>query len=293
MYLIKADYKKQIQDVNLNQIISSDESILNSAQLAAEAECISYLAQKFDTDKEFTSTTEWNKSLIYKAENRVYIVANAYDATVAYTLGTYVNQSGNVYKNTTAIVTPESFNPNKWQLIAPQNTLYYASYPKPKFNIKKYYEVGDEVWWNDKVYVCRKATSSIPHEVLLQLGTYNNAPQLNVFPDDAKNGIQFWGTGTAYSIAANTDITDTTKWTKGDNRSQQMVTYLIDITLYLVHSRLTPRNVPQMRIDRYLHAVEWLQMAGQGKITAALPLLQPTQGNRIRFNSNIKNINSY
>lgn len=294
MYLIKNDYRKQIQDVNLNQIISSDDTILSSAQLTAQSECLSYLRQKYDTSKEFTDTKIWSYSTAYVPHDRVYLDADAYSPTSTYALNALTLFGGNVYRCTTAVTVAETFTLSKWSLIGPQYTIYYAVYPAPLFNYKKIYAVGDIVYYGDRKYTCRQATTLPTHSAQIQYGTIAALPQGNVFPDDPVYGAKYWTPFvSAYTVPAGTALSNTTYWTKADNRDQQMVTYLIDITLFHIHSRIAPRNVPQLRIDRYTQAVQWLTAAAQGAITAALPLLQPDQGNRIRFGGNVKNQNRY
>jgi phage gp36-like protein len=61
--------------------------------------------------------------------------------------------------------------------------------------------------------------------------------------------------------------------TTADNRSQLIITYMIDVALYTVHSRHGRVAMPEKRIDRYDQAVEWLKMVAAGKISADLPLL--------------------
>ena len=68
---------------------------------------------------------------------------------------------------------------------------------------------------------------------------------------------------------------------------------VIDITLFHLHSRIAPRNIPDLRKDRYVNAVQMLQAYARGEMTTKLPLIQPKSGARIRFGGNIKNINSY
>jgi len=82
-------------------------------------------------------------------------------------------------------------------------------------------------------------------------------------------------------------------WTFGDNRDQQLVQYMIDITLYHIHSRISPRNIPDLRVKRYDDAVTWLKMVMEGEVTSSIPVLQPPQGKRIRWGGNVKNVNSY
>lgn len=67
----------------------------------------------------------------------------------------------------------------------------------------------------------------------------------------------------------------------GDERSKLIVMYLIDISLYHMFSAITPRNVPQVRIDRYDAAIAWLQKVAAGKISPDLPVNEDEDGNNI------------
>ena len=107
------------------------------------------------------------------------------------------------------------------------------------------------------------------------------------------NGVTYWGTGTAYTVPAGTLPTNATYWTAGDNRTQAILMCVIDVCLYHVHSRIAPRNIPDLRRDRYVNAVDMLRAYARGEMTAKLPLIQPKSGARIRFGGPIKNINSY
>lgn len=293
-YLQRNDYKKLIQADNLNQIINSDNTILAGVELAAQAEAVSYLVQKYVVTAEFADLLTWSVATIYKAKQRVTLDALAYSSTAAYALNDLALQAGNVYKCTTVIALPgEAFNALHWLLVGPQFTIYFVTLPKPEFEVTTIYAVGNQVYWNDKTYTCKIATGSLTQEQAIQYGLYSNIPVSNIFPDDAANGVAFWGVGVAYSVAAGTLPTDATKWTTGDNRNQQLVNYLIDIVLYHVHTRIAPRNIPELRVKRYDDAIKWLKMAGRGEITAALPLIQPKSGRRIRYGGKVKNVNTY
>jgi phage gp36-like protein len=63
---------------------------------------------------------------------------------------------------------------------------------------------------------------------------------------------------------------------KPDQRNRQVVMYLVDMALYHLHSRQNPRNVPQIRQDRYDHAISWLKMARKGELSVGLPELPDT-----------------
>lgn len=293
-YLQRNDYKQLIQADNLNQIINSDATILSGVELAAQAEAISYLTQKYIVTEEFADLLTWSTTVSYKAKQRVTIDAAAYNATS----GTYVPtdlvlQAGNIYECAANIAVPEPFAPVKWVLIGPQYKIFYVTLPADEFNLNHAYKVGDSVFWKDSVYTCKIATGSLTQEQYIQYGLYSNVPAANVFPDDPDNGVIFWGVGVPYSLNPGVRPDESDFWTAGDNRNPQLVNYFIDIVLYHVHTRIAPRNIPELRVKRYDDAIKWLKMAGRGEITAALPLIQPKSGARIRFGGHIKNVNSY
>lgn len=291
-YLIFQDYKKQIQADNLLQIIGNDLTVLETAELQAVEEAYGYLVQKYDTSEEFTPTQPWSATVAYKAGDRVYMDAPVYSATATYLVDALVVYASKVYKCKTAINTGEAFNPAKWDELCNQHDLFFVTYPKPVFNYLQAYQKGDQVFWKNKTYTARRDSPAID-PMNIQYRVYGNVPPPSVFPDDPRDGEVYWGAGTAYQVAAGTLPTDASKWTKGDNRTQSVLMIVIDIALFHLHSRIAPRNVPELREKRYLNAIDMLKAFAGGAMTAKLPVLQPKSGARIRFGGNIKNINSY
>jgi hypothetical protein len=294
-YLIAADFKKQIQADNLQAIIGGDNSVLTSAQQGAQEEAITYLVQKYDVTQEFTDTTVWDRAIAtYTAGSRVYLDAPAYSATSAYAVNQLALQAGQVYICISLINAPgEAFNAAHWTLLGNQYDVFYGKFPAPLFDLLTFYNKGDLVYWKGKKYTAAYKTSAYDQSTLLQFEETQNVPFQNYFPDDPANGSKQWTTATPYSIPAATLPTNTTYWIKGDNRCQNLVMYIIDIALYHIHSRIAPRNIPDLRIKRYDDALMQLKGYAKGTTTANLPKLQPPTGKRIRFGSHIKNKNSY
>lgn len=56
----------------------------------------------------------------------------------------------------------------------------------------------------------------------------------------------------------------------GENRNPLIVMYMVDIALYDLHSLIAGKQVPKEREDRFLAAMDWLEMAADGKITPKL-----------------------
>ena len=290
-YLIVNDFKKAIQSDNLQSVINKDQSILDSAMLDAETVAKENLVQKYEIDKELTSTDIFENDEEYSATNRVYLDAPAYNPlATSYSVGDLVLQDGLIYRNHTAIVSAEAFDSSKWTLLGNQYQLFFVPYPNDLFDLNKFYNRGDQVGWNGRNYTALLPTPTIDHESLLQFGTYNNVPYLNVFPDNAQNGAQYWGAGTAVTVAADSLPTG---WTEGDNRNRSLVRHMVAIALYIIHDRIAPRNVPELRARKYREAMMWLKDAGIGAITADIQKIQPRSGGRVRWGSKIKNNNSY
>lgn len=97
------------------------------------------------------------------------------------------------------------------------------------------------------------------------------------------------------NIAPDSDITawQPVSWVSGDNRNSLIVQKTIDIAIYHLNAAIAPRNVPELRTKRYDDAISFLKDCANGNVTLNSPLLQPNQGQRIRYGGNIKNQNSY
>ena len=311
-YLIESDYLPIIQVGNKSAMIQASPAIQATAEESAIEEAKSFLRQKYDVSGEFTDTAVWVRSSSYAASDRVYLTAAPWVTATSYAQYDLVLYTdGYVYQCATAN-SDVTFTPNKWTRLNPQYTIYYAKYPAPLFNLKSgVYKIGDEVFWKGKTYTCLQPTRGLDHETALQYATYQNLPYVNVFPDDPTNGATYWGDGVAYTVPANTNITNTTYWTKGDNRDKNIVRKLAIMTIYHLAPNVSPQNLPKNYVelykgldDQYQPGVEgtvypvhsalgWLQACARGEVQPSLPLLQPEQGKRIRYGGPIKNTNTY
>jgi phage gp36-like protein len=291
-YLIPKDYQVNIQDTNLQQIIANDESIRQRAQLAGEAEAQSYLKQKYDISREFQDIEPFNFNKTYLGLQRFYLDSNnTYNPAATYNTNDLVLYTGHVYAARVDGITGV-FTPHDWLDLGPQYSIYSVTIPYPEFRYDGVYRQGDQVWWKNKTYTCQKPTPIMDHDTALQYGYYQNLPLPNVAPDDPTAGLQNWGTGTLYQVTQELP-TNETYYAETDTRDAQMVLYCCDIVLYHLHTRISPRNIPELRVKRYDDAIAWLQMCAKGDITPNLPRLQPLQGNRIRWGSAIRQGNSY
>ena len=125
-YLIPSDYLRLIQDANLSQVITSNPVVQGGAELAAQAEAISYLRQKYDVSREFANTSKWNQSSPYSAGDRVYIDAFAYVSTQNYHIGDLVLYLGKIYE--CILTTTGTFDSAAWNVLGNQYDLFYRKW---------------------------------------------------------------------------------------------------------------------------------------------------------------------
>lgn len=318
-YLRQRDYNVQIQSDNLNQIISADSSVRTACENAALEEMRSYLVQKYDCDREFTNTPTFSYSALYGASSRVYLDAAAWVNSTTYAINDLVSASGKVYRALQVSLDVAVTNAAYWKLVGDQYVMYYIPLPTTEYNYQTEYLTGDIVYYQEKIYKATRGSLAVfPDTPITGPQTWGTGFAYSVTGVDVNavaTDFTLWSAFTSYTagdivrrqssiLVAMQDSTNQqpgadltywapVSWTEGDNRSQQAVLYLIDMTLYHLHSRIAPRNIPELRMDRYESAVMWLKAAAKGGVNAQLPLIQPKQGQWIRSGGNAKNINSY
>jgi len=282
-YLLTADYQRIIQTTELNAITGNSASIRQLVEGSVQSEIYANLLQKYDLANEFTDTAQYSNQTIYKAGNRIYLDATAYNATITYALNILTLQAGQVYYCSTAIVAPEAFTLAHWTLLGNQYDLFFVTVPETPFDELTFFYENDKCFWKDKVYTASRDSVQTDQQTTLQAAKIEDVNFGNTLPDDKTNGLHFWGVGVAYSVTAGTYPADATKWTKGDNRNQMFVNLYMVIVVYQLCSRIAPNNVPEARHNAWVKAWQDIKNMAKGDINAQLPIIQPRTGNRIRF----------
>jgi len=310
-YMILNDYKSFIQPQFFQQLVQGDDEKRITEERTAISWALSRLQQKYDMNAEFTDTSVWSFTSAYGARSRVYLDADLYVPANAYVVNDLTLYQGNVYicnNNTTG-----AFVANDWQLLGAQYAMFYANYPAdctlqgklnpptltkpnaPVFNYLNIYTKGDVVWWKGNTYVAAQDTLLITHNDLINFFTYAAVPYLNVFPDDVQNNVnqKFWKDETVYVVTAGTLPTDTTSWTKGDNRNPQILRAIKALVVWALSPLISGNNAPKKWENEYNNATCDMDKAAKGEITLDLQLIQPRSGQRIMFGGNIKQKMTY
>lgn len=82
------------------------------------------------------------------------------------------------------------------------------------------------------------------------------------------------------NVTPGTDITKwfPVSWTSGDARHPLLKQFMIDITLYHLHSGIAPRNIPELRVKRYDDAITYLEKVASGDQNMDIAGIQPDRG---------------
>ena len=145
------------------------------------------------------------------------------------------------------------------------------------------YNVGDLVSHTDgNVYKC------------IQITTGTEDPTNAAF-------FELWGVEggfyTALVAGAGLKPADPVSFSAGDTRNPLILRYLVDLTVYELHSRINPRNIPDLRVTRRDDALNWLQQVANPRndMSPDFPLktFEDKQDNVLIWGSNDKLTHSY
>lgn len=311
-YLTLTDYLPTIQSGQLNDQILDSLGTGDKERQFAEAWAMGKfrgkLVHEYDLEYEFTPTLPYDpRRPFYYAHERIVIDFPTWVASKQYTETDCVINDGIGYYCLHSNNNSE-FNLDFWQNIGAQYTMYYIELPEPLFHldIQKskgaytagFYQIGDLVWWENHTYQCLQATIILDDEARIQYQTYGNIPPPNIFPN-SKEGKQQWLDLGEYTVlnepptVGNNDPDTDAVWTLGDNRDPLYVQGVIDLALFLLHKRISPMNIPILRVDAKNDTLAWIKDINTGEDNTDIESLQPKQGDAIRWGSGTKKQNGY
>lgn len=307
-YLTTNDYLSVIQKNQLvNQVLNELENEGSAQRRFAEAWAIGKIKGKlsaaYDLDFEITATLPFDPLKRYYAGNRCTIDFPLWVQGTEYTQNqSCVIKNGKGYMcNTTN--TDLAFDAVKWTAIGNQYDIYYIKHPHPIFMLEVqeskgtytagYYEKDDKVWWNNKIYTARVETIILDDAAIIQFINTADIPAPNTFPNDKRRGKDFWTEDSDFYYEGEPPFYNSDIWTLGDNRDPVLMKSLMDLSIWMLHNRIAPNNIPQLRNDNKDAAFGWINEVNKGTIIVNIMPLQPTQGTNFSGGSAPKYINKY
>lgn len=318
-YLNLNDYLPTINSEQLNnQILDAVNQGGNQQRQFAESFAIGkirgMLSSFFDLDFEINPTLPFDYNKKYFAGNRVTIdfpdwVAGTNQQNDEQTSGQSGYVKGNcVIKDGVGYFCKEDnndseFKSQNWIAIGNQYDIYYIKYPYNIFSLEikeqrgtyteGFYYPKDVVWWENRTWECLIGTMVGDHQSIEQNERTYLIPKPNQFPN-ARTQQQWLDLG-EFSFVNELPFyptqDSTSVWTLGDNRDPIMVQAVIDIALWMLHRRISPNNIPKMRVDAFDKTYEWLKAVQKGEQSISCPAIQPRQVDDISWGSDIKKAN--
>lgn len=159
-----------------------------------------------------------------------------------------------------------------------------VEYTAPNFSTATTYSTDDRVVYNNSIYKSVSGSTGVSPNTGTTSWTY-------ITQDKSLYNAITGSTGVYPE--------DTNYFAKGDNRNPLIVQFLIDIVLYHLHCRISPRQIPDHRITRFDGgnsfqsggAIGWLKRVASGDVSVEIPKLSPSTGASIMWGSNLKNNN--
>jgi hypothetical protein len=329
-FLRRKDYYSLIDTDQISTITTSTDSFLTDREKAAQEEISSYIRHRYDVTKIFKDILTYSFTTQYYINDLVQWSETAYSATSTYALNARVSYSGSIYKCNTAGTTGV-WNSSKWDYLALNETLYYCavncvgSLPSSAFTFttNAYTTSHDDIKGWDKLSQTTIYLKRLDDEVRIYFSAADRSSNINVvglfeynqdgmdFPvnvpvmpgyndDNILSGfisiIGYIPDLTEWSVVASNC------WVEGDNRNPMILQLMIDVVLYHILSRIQPRNIPDLRKERYdgndpnqnSGAVGYLKRVQKGDVQLDLPVhYDQERGQVFSFGSEEKQSFSY
>lgn len=321
-YLIPNDYLATIQSGQLNDQLLDELNAGNLQRNFAESWAIgqlrSKLKAKYDLDYELTPTLPYNPKKTYLGGDRCVIDFDEYVTGTKYPEFTCVikDEVGYICKVNES---GTSWDWSEWQSLGNQFTIYHIPLPYDRFHIdiqqtqgiytKGFYKVGNFVWWAEHTYKALRQTIVADHDTRLQYYMFGDIGSPNIFPNDPSMGASWWEDLGEYNIQPYAPVGEEVQgnalalpvsgsdqlsaWKQEDNRDPVIMQVLIDLSLWMLHRRISPMNIPKIREQAKDDAFGWLSSVKAAKDDTELEQLQPEQGTSFRWGSKTKNENSW
>lgn len=287
------------------------------------------LRHRYDVGKIFKDVLSYDAAVRFEISDTVEWNELAYNTNATYSQDDYVShfklaqeesrqvQTDFIYKAKEDITTPEDFDPAKWDIISENGSLYTVKQPttgnRPDiaFVFSKNNFTGNhdliQGWDKTKTIYLKRISGQVKiYDSIADrtnnagsIGIVNFDPVAKVtFPDnrtiqqgdDIENSLSGVLSFTGF-VPDNTEwnVIPTLFFTKEDNRDRTIKNILVNLAIANLHKLISPRNVPEMRIEAKDDAMMLLKKASKGEITLDLPLYEDTnRGQNVIFGSNRK-----
>jgi len=270
-FLIKEDFLSLIEESDLDELTNSNDNVLEDVIDESVEEVAGYIRHRYNETIELAPVQSFSLTKEIELTDQT-----AYDATATYVAGDVMYFTDyKVYKANQAVAAGETpvTDPTKWDLVA--------------------YELYDRVYWEETAYD--------------ESTTYNTGDRASyggyIWESTADGVTGTWNASNWNSIGNNESHWHILDYMiKGedlnypdakeeDNRNKKLRAVTLDVALYNLFARITPRDIPEVRQIRYdgqgrkndsENAISWLEKVQKGTVTPDMTALKDSDGDEIQ-----------
>ncbi len=308
----------------------SPNTVRLDAELDVIAVVETKIRYRFDVAKIFKDIIPYADATAFQIGDVTQYTESKYDPSATYSLNDRVSHSflkdegalqvqvDDIFNNTTAVTTAEDFDISKWAKLTENGSIYFCEIPstgnKPDtaFAFTKNAFTGNHdliLGWDKTNTIFFKRFD--PQVKLYYLAADRTADTNSIgivdfdpvakdtFPDNRPIDK---GTDKENTVSGDLSfigfVPDLTTWDvvpsnffiKGDNRDRVIRKIVVTLVIYELHKLISPRNIPDLRLEAKDDAMILLNKIERGEITPDLPLyFDETRGQTISFGGEAAN----
>ena len=271
-FLVKYDFLTLIDEANIDELTDNNDRVLTDSIDSGVEKVASYIRHRYDYDQVFKVVQPYSAT-----QEKKITTESQYEITESYVTGDLIAFSDlKVYVANTDILPTESpvTEPTKWDVVSyvSEDRVFWE---EAAFSETATYTTGQRVSYNDNIYEANTSVSA---------GTFNPS-EWDLL---AENNSFFVLNDTAIVGTLPTS----TEFTSGDDRNPLIKEITIDVVLYNIHSKISPRAIPDVRRTRYDgfgnlkegdSAISTLKEIQKGNVTLDLPVIENAPQNTERI----------
>lgn len=312
MYLRKKDYYQIIEEEELNIIVTDASTVIRQQrEIGVIEEVKSFIRHRYDVQEVFRDVLSWDASRIYYINELIeysepdYVAATEYQVgqRVVYTVTTGTISVDNIYEATEITTGNLPTDTDNWDFITTDKNLYYSRIVSPSpglttpdtsftYTTNNYTTSFDEILgWDRTKTIYFKLKDDVIKLYYSEANRTNDVDSIGVcryenvknFPlnleiergDIDDNNSMLSGVLSVINFIPDLtewDVEPSNQWTRADNRNQQILSIVLKIMVFELHSFVSKRNTPELRILARDDAYQMLQNISSGKdMTADIP----------------------
>jgi len=314
-FLIKEDFLSLIEETDLDELTNSNDDVLEDVIDESVEEVAGYIRHRYNEAIELAPVQSFSLTKEIELTDQT-----AYDAASTYVAGDVMYFTDyKVYKANQAVSAGETpvTDPAKWDLVA------YKLYDRVYWEETAYdttdttYKLDDRVSYSGKIYESLinysnydaiAGTYNLNDKVRYNGNNYNCIQAIAVPKAWDSDDWELYAEGTFDSSDWTELGNNKSHWhildymIKGedlnypdakeeDNRNKKLRAVTLDVALYNLFARITPRDIPEVRQIRYdgqgrkndsENAISWLEKVQKGTVTPDMTALKDSDGDEIQ-----------